>query len=141
MLTCIANHGIAQTPCSCCRTQLQGNLASVPKAFHDARHQDVLAVVDMTQHSYGAGKHAISTKGILETVLLSWAAKMLPGLAPKPALTLMNETTMRYSDIQRQQQEETEGLQAAVAWIKAACVLGGVGAVYAAVEAAAVLGN
>lgn len=93
----------------------QGDLSKVPEAFHEARHEDVLAVVDLTWRSYGAGRHAISTQSIVKGMLVSWAAKMLPGLMSRPALTLMNETTMRYRDIQHQQEQEQGVLDAVAA--------------------------
>lgn len=85
----------------------------MPKSFHDARHTDILAVVEMTWHSYGAGKHAISTLDILKTMLQSWAAKALPGLLLRPALSLMNETNMSYSEIKRLQETEQRALNVA----------------------------
>lgn len=92
----------------------KGDLSAVPKSFHDARHRDMLAVVDMTQHSYGAGKHAVSTLDIIKSVLQTWAAKVLPGgVLPRPALQLMNETNMAYSEIQRLQVREQQVLNVA----------------------------
>jgi hypothetical protein len=84
----------------------------VPQAFHAVRHKDVLAVVDLTWNSYGTGKHAISATSIVKSMLLSWGAKLLPCLARRPALSLMNETNMSYSSIERMQQEEEKTLTA-----------------------------
>lgn len=94
---------------------LQGDLSKVPEAFHEVRHEDVLAVVDLTWRSYRAGRHAISTQSIIKGMLVSWAAKMLPGLMSRPALTLMNETTTRYRDIKQHQEQEQQVLDAAAA--------------------------
>lgn len=93
----------------------KGDLSAVPKSFHDARHSDILAVVEMTWHSYGAGKHAISTLDILKAMLQSWVAKALPGLLPRPALSLMNETNLSYSEIKRLQETEQRALNVAAA--------------------------
>jgi hypothetical protein len=40
----------------------QGDLSAVPQAFHDGRHKDVLAVVDLTRNSYGPRKHAMPAR-------------------------------------------------------------------------------
>jgi hypothetical protein len=101
---------------------VQGDLSAVPQALHAARHKDVLAVVDLTWNSYGEGKHAISAISIVKSMLLFWGAKMLPGLVRRPALSLMNETNMAYSEIQRMQEEEEKSLTAAALALGVAAV-------------------
>ena len=73
----------------------------------------MLAVVQLTQGSYGQGQHAISAAGIVAAMLLSWAAKLLPCLVQRPALSLMNETHMPYNEIQTMQEQQRRALNAA----------------------------
>jgi signal transduction histidine kinase len=121
-------------------------LDSVPLAFHKARHEDALAVVDLTWHSYGKGKHAISAISIIKSMLLFWGAKLLPGVVQRPALSLMNETAMPYSEIKRLQDQENQLLDrtaAAVGLTAAAATVAIPPLVFAPLAAAAgaVIGN
>jgi kynurenine 3-monooxygenase len=123
-----------------------GDLDSVPLAFHKARHEDALAVVDLTWHSYGKGKHAISAISIIKSMLLFWGAKLLPGVVQRPALSLMNETAMPYSEIKRLQDQENQLLDrtaAAVGLTAAAATVAIPPLVFAPLAAAAgaVIGN
>lgn len=114
LMTCTA-----PSPFPCHFGCMQGDLGAVPQAFHEARHDDVLAVVHLTWMSYGAGRHAISTRSIIKTMLWTWAAKLLPWLVARPALTLMNETNLRYCDILKRQEFEEQVLGAAAAGVEA----------------------
>jgi hypothetical protein len=96
---------------------VQGDLCAVPQAFHAARHEDVLAVVDLSHNSYGSNRHAISSSSILAAQLMDLTSKLLRGLMPRPALSLMNQANMRYSEIkqlQEQQQRLVDAVSAAL---------------------------
>lgn len=83
-----------------------GDLLAVPQLYNDRRHKDVLAVVDLTEKSYGSGNHAVGAYGIMQMAFLQLASKIIPGLVAGPALCAMNSTTLRYAVIKERADRE-----------------------------------
>lgn len=76
---------------------LQGDLARVPGLFSAARHEDVLAAVDLTEGGFGGRRRRAGATGlswpVVKLVAQLAGHKLLPGLVPRPALMTLNDTT------------------------------------------------